>query len=416
MPSSAAAYRILDTEIDAAHERDRARAMGPEQLIALVEASGLRGRGGAGFPLARKLAATRASAAGGSVYVVANAYDADPGSPLARTILLKKPELVIEGLAIAAAAVGATSGYLYLRPDGESAKRAAERALEAARPALGDLHVEVALGPGGFMGGEESALLAVLESRRAMARQRPPYPAHQGLLMRPTLVSSAETLAALPLILRDGADAFKRVGTEASPGTKLVSVTGAVAAPGVYEVAFGVTLGEILDRAGGAAGTSFKGLHVGGPTGGILNATRTGVALDYESLKAAGTHLGSAQIRVIGSDVCIVNEAATLFDYLSKETCGLCVPCRVGTKRVEGILEGIYSDLGRADDLPWLDQLADHLEQFSLCGFGITSASILKTTMREFADDYRRHIDDKTCPTGSCAPARSRRYETMAQP
>ena len=415
MPASAA-YRILDTDVNAAHERDRARSMGPEAIIALIEASGLRGRGGAGFPLAQKLATARTAAAGGSAYVVANAYDADPGSPLARTILLKKPELVIEGLAIAAAAVGATSGYLYLRPDAESAKRAAERALEAARPALGDLQVEIALGPGGFMGGEESALLAVLESRRAMARQRPPYPAQQGLLMRPTLVSSAETLATLPLIVRDGAEAFRRVGTESSPGTKLVSVTGAVASPGVYEVAFGVTLGEILERAGGATGKPLKGLHVGGPTGGILNATRTGVALDYASLKAAGTHLGSAQIRVIGADVCIVNEAARLFDYLAKETCGLCVPCRVGTKRVGGILEGIYSDLGRAEDLPWLDQLADHLEQFSLCGFGITSASILKTTMSEFGEDYRRHIADRTCPTGTCAPARSRRYETMAQP
>jgi NADH:ubiquinone oxidoreductase subunit F (NADH-binding) len=415
LPASAA-YRILDTDINAAHERDRARSMGPEQLIALVEASGLRGRGGAGFPLARKLATARAAAGGGSAYVVANAYDADPGSPLARTILLKKPELVIEGLAIAAAAIGATSGYLYLRPDAESATRAAERALEAARPALGDLEIEIALGPGGFMGGEESALLAVLESRRAMARQRPPYPARQGLLLRPTVVSSAETLAALPLIVRDGAEAFRRVGTEASPGTKLVSVSGAVASPGVYEVAFGETLGEILERAGGASGKTFKGLHVGGPTGGILNATRTGVALDYEPLKAAGTHLGSAQIRVIGTGVCVVNEAAKLFDYLAKETCGICVPCRVGTKRVEGILEGIYSDLGRSEDLPWLDQLADHLEQFSLCGFGITSASILKTTMTEFGDDYRAHIERHICPTGTCTPARSRRYETMAQP
>ncbi|HTJ60981.1 MAG TPA: NADH-ubiquinone oxidoreductase-F iron-sulfur binding region domain-containing protein [Candidatus Saccharimonadales bacterium] len=415
MPTSAA-YRILDTDVNAAHERDRARSMGPDQLIGVIEASGLRGRGGAGFPLARKLATARAAAAGGSAYVVANAYDADPGSPLARTILLKKPELVIEGLAIAAAAVGATSGYLYLRPDAESAKRAADRALEAARPTLGDLEIEVALGPGGFMGGEESALLAVLESRRAMARQRPPYPARQGLLLRPTVVSSAETLAALPLIVRDGAKAFRRVGTESSPGTKLVSVTGAVASPGVYEVAFGETLGDIVSRAGGATGGTLKGLHVGGPTGGILNSTRTGVALDYASLKAAGTHLGSAQIRVIGPAVCIVNEAAKLFDYLAKETCGICVPCRVGTKRVEGILEGIYSDLGRADDLPWLGELANHLEQFSLCGFGITSASILKTTMSEFADDYRSHIDGHACPTGTCRPARSRRYETMAQP
>ena len=415
MPTSAA-YRILDTDINAAHERDRARSMGPEELIALIEASGLRGRGGSGFPLARKLATARAAAAGGSAYVVANAYDADPGSPLSRTILLKKPDLVIEGLAIAASALGATSGYVYLHPEATAARKSLERALEAARPGLGDLVVEIAAGPGGFMGGEETALLAVLESRRAMARQRPPYPAIQGLLLRPTVISSGETLAALPLIVRDGADAFRRVGTATTPGTKLVSVTGAVGSPGVYEVAFGTTLGEIVERAGGSPGRPLKALHVGGPTGGILNATRTGVVLDYETLRAAGTHLGSAQIRVIGPDVCIVHEAATLFDYLAKETCGICVPCRVGTKRVEGILEGIYSDLGRADDLPWLGELADHLDQFSLCGFGITSASILRTTMTEFAEDYRLHIAEHRCPTGTCAPARSRRYETMAQP
>ena len=415
MPTSAA-YRILDADVNAARERDRARSMGPEQLIALIEASGLRGRGGGGFPLARKLATARTAAGGGSAYVVANAYDADPGSPLSRTILLKKPDLVIEGLAIAASAIGATSGYVYLHPEAAAARTALERALEAARSGLGDLVVEIALGPGGFMGGEETALLAVLESRRAMARQRPPYPAIQGLLLRPTVISSAETLAALPMIVRDGADAFKRVGTTTTPGTKLVSVTGAVGSPGVYEIAFGATLGEIVEQAGGSPGRSMKGLHVGGPTGGILNATRTGVVFDYETLKAAGTHLGSAQVRVIGPDVCIVNEAAKLFDYLATETCGICVPCRVGTKRVGGILEGIYSDLGREDDLPWLGELADHLDKFSLCGFGITSASILRTTMSEFPDDYRIHISEHRCPTGTCAPARSRRYETMAQP
>ena len=415
LPTSAA-YRILDTEIDAGHQRDRARSMGAEALIGLIEASGLRGRGGGGFPLAKKLATARAAAAGGSAYVVANAYDADPGSPLSRTILLKRPELVIEGLAIAASAIGATSGYVYLHPEAAAAREGVERAIEAARAGLGDLVVEIALGPGGFLGGEETALLAVLESRRAMARQRPPYPAIQGLLLRPTLISSAETLAALPLIVRDGADAFKRLGTAASPGTKLVSVTGAVASPGVYEVAFGTTLGQIVERAGGSSGQRLKGLHVGGPTGGILNATRTTVAFDYETLKAAGTHLGSAQVRVIGADVCIVNEAAKLFAYLARETCGICVPCRVGTKRVGGILEGISSDLGRADDLPWLGELADHLDKFSLCGFGITSASILRTTTTEFADDYHLHISERRCPTGTCTPARSRRYETMAQP
>src|SRR5438445_5866976 len=272
MPASTA-RRLLDGEAHGALARASDRPV--EELLELIEKSNLRGRGGAGYPFVDKLRAVRRNADGGPVYLVANAYDADPGSPLSRALLTRNAEGVLVGIAIAARAVGATTAYLYLHPEAVEARSAAERAIS---DDLG-VEIEIALGPGGFMGGEESALLAVLESRRAMARQRPPYPAEQGLLMRPTVVSSAETLAALPLIVRDGADAFRRVGTESSPGTKLVSVTGAVASPGVYEIAFGATLGDILERAGGASGKQLKGLHVGGPTGGILNATRTGVAL-----------------------------------------------------------------------------------------------------------------------------------------
>jgi NADH:ubiquinone oxidoreductase subunit F (NADH-binding) len=258
------------------------------------------------------------------------------------------------------------------------------------------------------MGGEESALLNVLESKRAMARQRPPYPAAQGYLMRPTLVSSVETLAWLPLIL-DGAKA----------DTKLVSVTGIVASPGVYEVPLGTTLGDVLERAGGVRSPSkatLKAIHVGGPTGGILSAARRNVRFDYDELKTAGTHMGSAQVRALGDDVCMVREAGRLFAYLAKESCAICVPCRVGTKRVQGILEGVSSQLGRDEDLPWLEELGDHMERFSLCGFGITAPSIIRTTLREFADEYRVHIAERRCPTGTCATLRSRRYETMVQP
>ena len=411
MPVSTA-FRLLDAETDGA--LDRARALSPDETIAIIERSGLRGRGGAGFPLAQKLRATRTAATlAGTAYVVANAYDADPDSPLSRTLLERKPELVIDGIAIAARVVGATQAYLYLHPEATKTKACAETAL--GKRDGRDVKIDVVLGPGGFMGGEESALLAVLENKRAMARQRPPWPAEQGIAMQPTLVSSAETLAALPPIVRDGPESFRVAGTAGSRGTKLVSVTGSVASPGVYEVAFGTTLGEVIQTGGGVT-TALKAIHVGGPTGGILNATRINVRLDYEELKAAGTHLGSAQVRAIPETVCIVNEAARLFAYLAKESCAICVPCRVGTKRVGGILEGIYSGLGRADDLPWLGELADHLHEFSLCGFGITSASILRTTMSEFAEDYRAHIVDGHCPTGTCTPARARRYETMAQP
>ena len=413
MPASTS-FRLLETEADGALER--ARSLSPDDIITVVERSGLRGRGGGGFPLAEKLRATRTAATlADTAYVVANAYDADPDSPVSRTLLERKPDLVIDGIAIAAHVVGAEQCYLYLHPAADAARAAAEKALARREGSLNGTRLAIALGPGGFMGGEESALLAVLENKRAMARQRPPWPAEQGIGLRPTLVASAETLAVLPTIVRDGPEAFRVAGTAGSRGTKLVSVTGTVASPGVYEVAFGSTLGEAIQAAGGVT-TALKGIHVGGPTGGILNATRTGVRLGYEELRAAGTHLGSGQVRAIPEGVCIVNEAARLFAYLSRETCALCVPCRVGTKRVGGILESITSGLGRETDLPWLAELADHLNAFSLCGFGITSASIIRTTMSEFPDDYRAHIVEGRCPTGACAPVRARRYETMAQP
>ncbi|MEO8631902.1 MAG: NADH-ubiquinone oxidoreductase-F iron-sulfur binding region domain-containing protein [Chloroflexota bacterium] len=373
------------------------RGLDADAAIARIAASGLRGRGGAGFALADKLRAVRANAVGREAYVVANAYDADPDSPLARTLLEGHADLVVRGIELAMVITGSTRAFLYLHPEAAGARAAAETSLAGSE-------IEIVYGPGGFMGGEESALLNVLESKRAMARQRPPYPASQGYLMRPTLVSSAETLAWLPLVL-DGAKAE----------TKLVSITGSVTAPGVYEVPLGTTLGDVLERAGGTRG-SLKAIHVGGPTGGILSAKRRGTKLDYEDLKAAGTHLGSGQVRALGNDVCMVREAGRLFAYLAKESCAICVPCRVGTKRVQGILDGVASELGRDSDIPWLTELGDHMERFSLCGFGITAPSIIRTTMAEFPDDYRSHITERRCPTGTCTTLRARRYETMVQP
>jgi NADH:ubiquinone oxidoreductase subunit F (NADH-binding) len=398
LPASTAA-RLLDGEAQGALARSRDLPV--EELLELIEKSNLRGRGGSGYPFVEKIRAVRRNADGGPIYLIANAYDADPGSPLSRALLTKNAKNVLAGIAIAARAVGATQAYLYLHPEAVEARAAAEREMGED---LG-VDIEIALGPGGFMGGEESALLAVLESRRAMARQRPPYPAQQGLHMRPTLIASAETLAWLPLIALE----------QARASTKLVSVTGAVVRPGVYEIALGSQLGEILSEAGGPSG-KLKGLHIGGPTGGILAASRTDTRFDFDDLRVAGTHMGSAQVRAIAAGTCIVNEAATLFAYLAKESCAICVPCRVGTKRVQAILESTYSGLGRDTDLAWLDELGTHMERFSLCGFGITAPSILRTTMREFADDYKIHIEQKRCPEGVCKPIRSRRYETMVQP
>ena len=401
MPASTAP-RLFEGETRGALERSRSIAI--DELIEIIERSGLRGRGGAGYPFAEKLRAVRRNAQGGETYLVANGYDADPGSPLARTLLMRNAASVLQGIAIAGHAVGATQAYLYLHPEASDARAAAERAIGDMGADLG-VPIEIALGPGGFMGGEESALLNVLESRRAMARQRPPYPAAQGLRLRPTLVSSVETLAWLPLV----------VAEQARANTKLTSVTGAVARPGVYEIVLGTQLGQILTEAGGATG-KLKGIHVGGPTGGILGTSRIDTRFDFDDLRVAGTHMGSAQVRAIAAGTCIVNEAATLFAYLAKENCAICVPCRVGTKRVQAILESTYSGLGRDSDMAWLDELGTHMERFSLCGFGITAPSILRTTMREFADDYRIHIQERRCPEGTCKPIRSRRYETMVQP
>ncbi len=413
MPASTAAS-ILESR--AGGGVAKARGMAPDDVIALVERSGLRGRGGAGHSLAEKMRAVRRAAErrgterrgterGAETVVVANAYDADPGSPLARTLIQRNLGNVLQGVAIAAHAVGAREAIVYMHPEATAERASFEEDIVVRREALDGLQVQVAVGPGGFMGGEESALLNVLESKRAMARQRPPYPAEQGYRMRPTLVSSAETLAWLPQIVADGVTA----------DTKLVSVTGSVKKPGVYEVPLGTTLGAILDRAGGASG-SLKAIHVGGPTGGILSAPRKDTKLDFDALRAAGTHMGSAQVRALTDEVCMVREAGKLFAYLAKESCAICVPCRVGTKRVQAILEGVTSSLGRDTDLPWLEELGDHMEKFSLCGFGITAPSIIRTTMREFPDDYRAHISEGRCPTNSCTPLRARRYETMVQP
>jgi len=268
--------------------------------------------------------AVRAAAAesGREPLLIANAYDADPGSPIARTLIERNKANVLQGVAIAAHAIGAVEAIIYLHPEADAARSVMEQDIEKRREGLGALVVTVALG---------------------------------------------------------------------------------------------TALGAILDRAGGVVG-ELKAIHVGGPTGGLLAASKRDVRFGFDELKAAGTHMGSAQVRAITTDTCVVGEAAKMFAYLAKETCGICVPCRVGTARVQGILESVQSQLGRESDVAWLGELGDHMEKFSLCGFGITAPSILRTTMTEFAADYQSHIKDQKCPNGTCAPIRARRYETMAQP
>ncbi len=387
---------------------ERARGMSSDALLAELERSGLRGRGGAGYATASKW---RAAAASPNVprHVIANCYDADPDSPISRTLLERSPHQVLEGARIAAQAIGPSDVLLYVNPAAEQAmQRANDAIVEAGAAGLLDgVDARVVVGPGGFMGGEESALLNALEGQRPMASQRPPYPAESGLKLKPTIVNSGETLAAVPFIVREGPDAF-------AGGTKIFAVRSGDRPPTLVEAPLGTTIEEVLRRAGVALDGA-RALHVGGPTGGMLPASAVSTSLTFEALAGAGTILGSGQIRVLPASTCMVNFAAGLFTYLAKESCGICVPCRVGTKRIEGILEGVYSNIGRPDDVPWLDELATHLHEFSLCGFGITAASIVRTLQRYFAGDVTAHLE-RRCPTDTCQPARQRRYETMTQP
>jgi NADP-reducing hydrogenase subunit HndC len=386
----------------------RWRQLTPAELLGRMEAAGLRGRGGAGFPTARKwrIAAEQLSV---PKHVVANCYDADPHAPISRTLLERSPHQVIEGALVAAHAIGPSDVLIYVHPDADRAiQRAGDALVEAEREdLLGGTDARVVVGPGGFMGGEESALLHALEGQRPMAGQRPPYPAVSGLGLKPTVVNSGETLAAVPFVLREGPEAFRG-------GTKIFAVREDAGEPRLVEAELGTAVGEVLELAGVRLDGA-RGFHIGGPTGGILPPSAVELPLSFDKLLEADTHMGSAQIRVLPRTTCMVKFAADLFEYLARETCGICVPCRVGTKRIDGILESIYSGIGRTDDVPWLAQLATHLHDGSMCGFGITAASILRTLERYFADDVQSHLAGR-CPTGTCKPVRQRRYETMVQP
>src|SRR3989441_12502457 len=405
----AAEHRDLDTYRSAGGYRglERARRLSGEELLATAERSSLRGRGGAGFSTAAKWrVAARQPAA--PRHVIANCYDADPASPISRTLLERSPHQVLEGALIAALAVAPADVLIYVNPAADRAMQRTNDAIaEARRAGLVDgVDARVVVGPGGFMGGEESALINALEGSRPMAQQRPPFPAESGLGLKPTVVNSGETLAAVPTILRDGAESFAH-------GTKIFAVRSGDRDSTLVEVPYGATVQDVLSR-GGATLEGARGIHVGGPTGGVLPATAAGTATTFEALAEAGTILGSAQVRTLPAATCMVHFAASLFAYLERENCGICVPCRVGTKRIGGVLESVYSNIGRADDVAWLDELAAHLHDFSLCGFGITAASIIRTLERYFADDVQAHLAGR-CPTGTCTPVRQRRYETMTQ-
>ena len=400
------------------------REQTPEQVIQQVIDAKLRGRGGAGRLTGEKWRIVRHSE-DNQKYVICNAYDADPRSWAARSLLERNPHQVIEGIVLAAFAVGASEAYLFTRSlFGEgiaSVQRALQEAVEAnlvGRDILGTdfsctinmLGVDI-----GFMGGEETVQIAIIKGRRGMPEQRPPFPAQYGLWDKPTAVNCIETLANVPVIIRDGAAVFTSVGTEITGGTKVLTVYDYVpdSEPKVVEVPFGATLRDILQHAGiSHAETDLRAVVVGGAEGGALPTSALDTPFDYDPLEEAGAIVGSGVIELLPANTCMVAWAMERSRYLSKESCGKCVPCRMGVKRIEGILEGIVSDLGVKADLDVLDEFAEYVPNGSLCGFGVQAPNPLKTAKRYWPDHFQMHIEQQQCPTGTCVPVRAHRFVT----
>jgi len=403
------------------------RQQSPEQIIRQVTDAKLRGRGGAGRLAGEKWRIVRETL-DDQKYVICNAYDADPRSYAVRTVLAQNPHQVIEGIILAAYAVGASEAYLFTRSffyEGVAAiQQALNEALEAnlvGRDILGTdfsctisvLGVDI-----GFMGGEETVQIALIKGRRGMPEQRPPYPTQYGLWDKPTAINSVETLANVPFIVREGAAAFTNVGTPATGGTKLVTVYDIVTAiapstPIVVEVPFGTPIRAILEHAGVShAESDLRAVVVGGAEGGALPVSLLDTPFDFDPIEEVGAIIGSSIIELLPTDTCMVNWAMERSNYLSKESCGKCVPCRLGVKRIAGILEGIVSDLGVNGDLAVLDEFAAYVPNGSLCGFGVQAPNPLKTAKRYWPDHFQQHIQELQCPTGTCLPVRSHRFVT----
>ncbi len=399
--------------------------MSPAEVIAEVNAAGLRGRGGSGVATASKMALVVGADAGieGQRYVVCNAYDADTRSLATQALLERNPHAVLEGIALAAYAVGATEAFLYLRSSRDHAAAVAQAALHEAQEqgALGrnifDSRFSLAITAvgveRGFMGGEETAMIEIIKGRPMKAQQRPPYPSEAGLYAQPTLAQNAETLANLPAIIVRGAQVFKAAGSQATSGAKLVTVL----APGMtegklIELPFGATLAQALRMAQvDVSEATTRCVVVGGMEGAALPLAQLNVAFDFETLQEAGAIVGSAVIEALPSDTCMAHWAMERSTFLAKESCGKCVPCRVGVKRVAGLLEGIESGLGSQDDLATLTDFSQYIPDGSLCGFGVNAVHPLLSVMRYFADDLTAHLAGR-CPTGTCEPVRAHRYAT----
>jgi bidirectional [NiFe] hydrogenase diaphorase subunit len=387
--------------------------MTPSEVIQEVVKSGLRGRGGAGYPTGLKWS-TVSKAVGKSKYVICNADEGDPGAFMDRSVLESDPHRVIEGMLIAAYAVGAAEGYIYVRAEYPLAIKRLKLAIRQAERMglLGSsicgtrfsFRIDLRLGAGAFVCGEETALIASVEGKRGTPRPRPPYPAQQGLFGEPTLINNVETFANISPIIRNGGEWFARIGTEKSKGTKVFALAGRVQNTGLVEVPMGVTLREIVFEIGGGIpdGREFKAVQTGGPSGGCLPAEVLDMPVDYESLARAGSIMGSGGMIVIDESSCMVDVAKYFMDFCMTESCGKCVPCRVGTYQMHRLLEKITDLSATPQDVAMLSELCDLLKNTSLCGLGQSAPNPVVSTMRSFADEYRAHVEGGTCPAGVC--------------
>jgi len=385
----------------------------PDAVIETLTASGLRGRGGAGFLTGRKWRFAR-DAPGEVKYVICNADEGDPGAFMDRSVLEANPHVVLEGLIIAAFAIGAHQGYVYVRHEYQFAverlrwalDRARERGL-LGRDILGsgfDFSVQIDQGAGAFVCGEETALIASIEGRRGMPRVRPPYPAVQGLFGKPTNINNVETLATVPRIIAQGAEAYAALGTKTSKGTKIFSLTGRVANGGLVEVPMGATLRQVIFDIGGGMlrGRTFKAVQLGGPSGGCLPEALLDEPIDYESLKAAGSMMGSGGMVVLDDTTCMVDFARFFLTFTAEESCGKCVPCRVGTAHMVDILDAICKGEADMTDLEKLERLAHTVKENSLCGLGQTAPNPVLSSLRYFRDEFEEHIRERRCRAAVC--------------
>ncbi len=388
-------------------------SMAPAEIIQQVSVSGLRGRGGAGYPSGLKWG-TVAKAAGAEKYVVCNGDEGDPGAFMDRSVMEGDPHRVLEGMTLAAYAVGAKHGFVYVRAEYPLAVSRLRKAIRQAEQygLLGDkiggsdfgFKVELRLGAGAFVCGEETALMASVEGQRGTPRPRPPFPAQAGLWGCPTLINNVETFANIAPIVRRGGEWYAAIGTPKSKGTKVFALSGRVVHTGLIEVPMGITLREIIFEIGGGIpdGKKFKAVQTGGPSGGCVPEKFLDMPLDYDSLVSIGSIMGSGGMIVMDETSCMVDVARYFMDFCTGESCGKCVPCRVGTAQMHRVLDDITRGTASEGDLARLEELCDMVRNTSLCGLGQSAPNPVITTLRYFRDEYEAHIRDKRCPAGRC--------------